>query len=1132
MLKYFFASLLLAAPIVAVINSQPAQAEDGKKIVFIAGTPSHGYGSHEHYAGCMLLAKSIEEGMPGYKTVVCQNGWPKDSSVFDGADTVIMYADGGGGHPVNAHLKELDALTEKGVGVVCIHYGVEVPKGDSGDHFLKWIGGYFETDWSVNPHWTAEFKSFPEHPISNGVKPFKINDEWYYHMRFREGMKSVTPILSALPPAETLSRQDGPHSGNPHVRAAVLDRKEAQHVAWAAERPDGGRGFGFTGGHFHWNWGDPNFRKLVLNAIVWTAKGEVPKNGVGAEPLTVEELQQNQDEDPGNFDPEKIRKELNLPESKKDAKSSKTNANAVKPAFKSDVITKKTEGHAVKIDVDITGAKDLYLVVTDGGDGFSCDWADWAEPRLVGPAGEQKLTDLKMKSGTSGFGNIAVNKNAGGQGMKINGQSVEYGIGTHANSVIYYELPADHKFTRFQARGGLDNGGTDQGNCGEQASVQFQVFTAKPDLRFVSAGAAAAAQGHDPADAVAGLDVAEGLEATLYGSEPQLLSLTNIDIDHRGRVWAAEVVNYRGHNGKRPEGDRVLICEDNDHDGKADNIKVFYQGRDIDSVHGVCVLPTPSGKGTRAIVSASGKVFILTDTDGDDKADEKKLLFTGISGEQHDHGIHAFIFGPDGKLYFNFGNSGNQIKDAEGKQIVDKAGNEVIANRKPYQQGMVFRCNMDGSEFETLGWNFRNNWEVTSDSFGTLWQSDNDDDGNKGVRINYVMEFGNYGYVDEITGAGWQQKRTGWEEEIPRRHWHLNDPGVVPNLLQTGAGSPTGILVYEGSLLPAVFQNQIIHCDAGPNIVRAYPVKNDGAGYSAEMVDILYGARDKWFRPSDVCVAPDGSLFVADWYDPGVGGHAMGDLERGRIFRVAPPNAAYAIPEFDFSTAKGAIEALQSPCMSVRYMAWTALHEMGAKAETQLQELYTASKNPRHRARALWLLGKIEGRGQQYVELATADSDANIRIVGIRLARELGIDVLPVAQRLLEDESPQVRRDLSIALRHNSSKEAAKLWAKLAAQHDGKDRWYLEALGIGADKNWDEYLNAYLNETGIHPEKAAWRDVVWRSRAKTTPELLVKIVASKQAPKEGDRVLRAFDFLSGPEKDKALEALLELELQQ
>ena len=84
------------------------------------------------------------------------------------------------------------------------------------------------------------------------------------------------------------------------------------------------------------------------------------------------------------------------------------------------------------------------------------------------------------------------------------------------------------------------------------------------------------------------------------------------------------------------------------------------------------------------------------------------------------------------------------------------------------------------------------------------------------------MEFGNYGYTNEMTGAGWRAKRTNMEMEIPKRHWHQSDPGSIPNLLATGAGSPAGMIVYEGSLLPSVYQNQMIHCEPGNNIVRAY----------------------------------------------------------------------------------------------------------------------------------------------------------------------------------------------------------------------------------------------------------------------------------------------------------------------
>jgi len=1026
-----------------------------------------------------------------------------------------MYCDGGGGHPVNKNLEQVQKYANKGVGIACIHYGVEVPKGASGDSFLNWIGGYFEAHYSVNPHWVAKFKEFPKHPVTNGVKPFEADDEWYYHMRFQPEMKGVTPILSDLPGPETLRRGDGAHSGNPHVRASVA-KGEKQHVAWVYDRPDGGRGFGFTGGHNHWNWGNENLRKVVLNALVWVAKDEVPKDGVSDKPVTMSDLEKNQDyQPPGNFNRGGIVDRFKLQAGSKPAQQ--RNSNKAKPVFSSKTITKATKGKAVDISVELKGAKQLYLVASDGGNGFACDWCDWAEPRLVGPAGEKKLTDLKMKTASSGFGSVGVNKNCQGQPLRIDGASVAYGFGVHANSVISFDIPSG--YTHFKARGGLDNGGTDQAACGEQSSAQFFVYTEKPPTLVSTTGGAVAAT-RDPADAVAGLDVADGLEATLFGSEPDLLSLTNLDIDHKGRVWVCEVVNYRRHNGKRAEGDRILILEDTTGDGKADSTKVFYQGRDIDSAMGICVL------GNKVIVSSSPNVWILTDTDGDDKADKKELLFSKVGQPQHDHSAHSLMFGPDGKLYWNYGNTGRSVSDKDGKPIVDKAGNTVVDNGKPYYGGMAFRCNMDGSEFEVLGHNFRNNYEVCVDSFGTLWQSDNDDDGNRGVRINYVMEFGNYGYRNEMTGAGWKSQRTNIEKEIPLRHWHLNDPGVVPNLLQTGAGSPTGITVYEGELLTKVFHNQVIHCDAGPNIVRAYPVKNSGAGYSAEIENVLHGARDNWFRPADVCVAPDGSLFVTDWYDPGVGGHNMQDLQRGRLFRVAPPGHKYSTQKFDFSTAEGAASALTNPNLATRYMAWTALEKMGAKAVPALEKLYGAD-NPRHRARALWALGKLSGNGAHYVELAIGDSDPNIRIVGLRLARQISDDATNVVTKLVKDKSPQVRRECAIAIRNIDSDTAAELWAELALQHDGKDRWYLEALGIAAHTKWDACLAAWLNKVGDNWSSDAGKDIIWRSRSTETAGYLAKIVKDPKTPKETHpRYMRAFDFLKGPEKEKALQSIL------
>ncbi|RDC64849.1 hypothetical protein AHMF7616_03470 [Adhaeribacter pallidiroseus] len=622
-----------------------------------------------------------------------------------------------------------------------------------------------------------------------------------------------------------------------------------------------------------------------------------------------------------------------------------------------------------------------------------------------------------------------------------------------------------------------------------------------------------------------GLETAAGLETKTFATAPMTLNLTNMDIDVKGRVWVTEAINYRlqhnPENKARPEGDRILILEDQDGDGKADKQKVFYQGKDVDAALGIAVM------GNRVIVSASPNVFVFTDTDGDDKADKKDLLFTGIGGVQHDHGMHTFTFGPDGKLYFNFGNEGKQIKDKNGQPIVDQAGNVVADNGKPYRQGMVFRCNPDGSEFEVLAHNFRNNYEVAVDSYGTLWQSDNDDDGNRGVRINYVLPYGNYGYQDEKTGAGWSAYRTGLETEIPLRHWHLNDPGTVPNLLQTGAGSPTGMLIYEGKLLPSQFQGQMIHSDAGPNVVRSYPVTPDGAGYKAEIVNIVKGVKDQWFRPSDVTVAPDGSLFISDWYDPGVGGHQQGETQKGRVFRVAPANTPYTVPKMDLSSANGAVKALQSPNLDTRYQAYTALQQMGRKGEKALAKLWKTGES-RQRARALWLLSKINGRGEKYLKQAYQDKDDNIRITGLRAAQELKLDIIPILKAWANDPNAQVRREVAIALRYSKSPEAPAIWADLARQYDGKDRWYLEALGISSDLQADAFFTAWTSKGGGDITKATDQDIIWRSRSAQALPKLAQIIQKTSNAAELPHYFRAFDFhANSPEKQQALASLLD-----
>jgi hypothetical protein len=287
----------LAVPALAGI---PRPNVETKRIVLIAGPRSHGYGEHEHPGGCRLMADLLGslEGVEATALV----GWPKDRAILARADAIVVYADGDRSHPLNSHFEEVERLTRNGTGLGILHYALIVDGDEPRRILLDRIGGFYEPHWSVNPMWTARFDRVRAHPITDGVAPFALDDEWYYHMRFRSGMTGVTPLLTALPPAESLDRPDGAHSGNPHVREAVLQDKVPQHVAWCTEHEDGGRGFGFTGLHWHWNWAHDGFRRFLLNAACWLARIPLQAGGFASERPTLDHLVRIAGEPPVGWD--------------------------------------------------------------------------------------------------------------------------------------------------------------------------------------------------------------------------------------------------------------------------------------------------------------------------------------------------------------------------------------------------------------------------------------------------------------------------------------------------------------------------------------------------------------------------------------------------------------------------------------------------------------------------------------------------------------------------------------------------------------------------------------------------------------------------------------------------------------
>jgi putative membrane-bound dehydrogenase-like protein len=614
-----------------------------------------------------------------------------------------------------------------------------------------------------------------------------------------------------------------------------------------------------------------------------------------------------------------------------------------------------------------------------------------------------------------------------------------------------------------------------------------------------------------PDKALATFRVSGGLEMSLWAAEPLFVNPTGRDIDHKGRVWVCESVNYRsklhGRPLRRPEGDRILILEDSTGAGKADKVTVFYQSPQTLAPLGIAVAPHPDGPGCTVFVCQSPDILVFEDQDGDGKADgPPRKLLSGFRGYDHDHGVHGILIGPDGKLYFSVGDQGVQ-------GLVDKHGKKWSTNQTDCRAGTIWRCDLDGKNLELIAHNFRNEYEPCVDSFGTVFVSDNDDDGNQQTRICHVMPGGNYGY---------------WPRGRGETHWHEEQPGVVPKILRTYFGSPTGMCVYEGTLLPRDYQGQLLHTDAGPRHLRCYHLTPQGASYAVKREDMV-ASSDNWFRPSDVCVAPDGAVFVADWYDPGVGGHGMGDTKRGRIFRVAPTGNRPSVPKVDLGSKQGLTAALASANLAVRYLAMAKLQAQGLpKALEVLQPAAVQKDNVWLRARALWQLGRLGSL--RFVVAAYADPDPRFRILAMRILSDTQgtspADYVPDwKERLLKEPSPAVRREALLLLRHVEPTKARPLILELARQYDGKDRFYLAAVGIavGQDKaRRDVILGDFDKQFTSWDEKVA--GLVWELRPPQVIPLLEARLADANLP-AGQRA-QIVDILAGSADTKAGAVLL------
>ena len=612
------------------------------------------------------------------------------------------------------------------------------------------------------------------------------------------------------------------------------------------------------------------------------------------------------------------------------------------------------------------------------------------------------------------------------------------------------------------------------------------------------------------------------LSIELWARSPMIYSPVAMDFDAEGRLWLTEGIDYQ--RGRRvDEGRSIIVLEDSNWDGKADSSKVFVTEKEIRHAPlGIAVFDN------RIVLSSTPSIIVYTDVNRNQvfepEIDQREVFLTGFRDANHDHTLHAVVGAPSGQWHFSYGNRGADIKTKDGRHFIsgcyygytDGIGKKS-SDGEVYVGGMSMRINPDGTGLTPTGENMRNPHDLFISSFGDHYQSDNDDPAH--ARISWVMEYANMGYADLTDGSrSWEEVAKTWEEpsgwsksrRFSKSHWRENYPGAFPPGTIYGAGSPTGNLLIEDDTL-GLAGTYLVSCMVRKEVMAVRPEWKDAhieMGKNRSFVRLKDDRKGEFFLPTDLALAPDGSIFLSDFYNDTSRGT---NQVSGSIYRITRKDRKQlTLPQIDFSTVHGLLQALKNPAVNVRSHAAYLLTKKGKEAVSPVQEfLEEVTGEPVLEARALWILAQI-GDSQVVEKFLANDNDEKLQVVAYRALRHADPKgTLARAKKYADSENLHLRREIAVSLRDIPFDACRSILEILIDDYDGRNRYYLEALGVACHGKEKQVYEQLVSVRFPNPAKWGWKakNLAWRLYTRKAVNDLDKCIRAQEPPVDEFRFL-------------------------